>query len=520
MKTNSSIIIFIFMIITGCNRFTGPESGNYPDIQAIKGGYPHLAMWWPDTWEQPLDELKRYDWIGFGEWDHISAIEKLKTLNPDQKHFMDYSITETSWSEWQNNTAVMEKIPSEWFLTQHGTLLAQPLDANQSTVFVESVADGQGNALFQIDDNITCEYETMKVRGINVQDNTLVVERGFVREAASHARGARIAPHITFWPKTWVMNMSSLCPKVDIGDGNGPQNWIDFATRYFDVENKDLWDGFIVDRIEDEQSWLIPEWCRSIDPDCSNQEIIDGYITFDAAWNEGCVGFLEHLRTELSGKALISNTSGAYYELLNGAIYEGFPGNWTNDRPETYQEWAGRALGENGYINVSKSGYTPNYSLAETYEDEEMPDDDGSYDNPYDNPGFVPDYQKMRYGLTTALLGNGYFSYEISTAGHGSLGLMWFDEYDNAGKGRGYLGQPEESAYKVMDAGDGSVWRREFENGTIICNPTNAEVTVDLGATYWLIDGEQVPDINSGKSVKKITVGARDGRILLKESHY
>ena len=122
----------------------------------------------------------------------------------------------------------------------------------------------------------------------------------------------------------------------------------------------------------------------------------------------------------------------------------------------------------------------------------------------------------MRYGLTTALLGNGYFSYEIATAGHGGLGLMWFDEYDNAGKGRGFLGQPEENAYEIMDAGDGSVWRREFENGTVICNPTNTEVTVDLGATYWLIGGDQVPDINTGKSVNKITLGPRDGRILLK----
>jgi hypothetical protein len=56
-------------------------------------------------------------------------------------------------------------------------------------------------------------------------------------------------------------------------------------------------------------------------------------------------------------------------------------------------------------------------------------------------PGFVPNYRKMRFGLTTALLGDGYFSYEMNTNGHGALCLMWFDEYDNAGAGRGYLGQ-------------------------------------------------------------------------------
>lgn len=85
-------------------------------------------MWWPDSNEQPLDELKRYDWIGFGEWDKISAIEKLKSANPEQKHFMDYSIAETSWSQWENNISVMENIPSEWFLTQRGTLLEQMME--------------------------------------------------------------------------------------------------------------------------------------------------------------------------------------------------------------------------------------------------------------------------------------------------------------------------------------------------------------------------------------------------------
>ncbi len=479
-------------------------------------GYPKLAMWWPDTWEQPLSELERYDWIGFGQWDNLAIITKLKKTNPEQKHFMDYSITETSWDDWRENATVMKMIPSQWFLTQRGTLLKKSLDMNQTIVFVEAVADELGNPLFEIDDTITCENETMKVIAIDSNSNSLTVKRGFVRPAASHPIGARIAAHITFWPKTWVMNMSTLCPKVDIGDGNGEQNWIDFATRYFNVKNENLWDGYIVDRIENEQSWLIPEYCRSIDPDCSNKKNNDDYAAFNAAWYQGCADLLEYLRSEFSGKALISNTSGAYYQLLNGAIYESFPGNWTNE-PETYQDWAERCLGEYGYINVSQSGHVPNYTLVETYEDEDMPDDEGSYDNPYDNPGFIPNYRRMRYGLTTALLGNGYFSYEIGTAGHGSLGLMWFDEYDNAGNERGYLGQPLANAFEIMQAGDGYVWQRNYENGIVICNPSNAEVTVKLNNDYNLIKGKQVPEINTGKKVNQVRLKPRDGRILLRK---
>ena len=513
-------VLFVLLLTSSCSP-DNDDPNTYPEFPAIKDGYPLLAMWWPDTYEQPIDELKRYDWIGFGRWDNINTIENLKLVNPEQKHFIDYSITETSWEDWgsQSETIeIMEKIPSDWFLTQLGAYLTQPLDTDQTTVFVSAVLDSKGNVLFETGDEVTCEYETMKIMGINTQDMTLTVERGFVRKASAHSADVRIAPQITFWPKTWVMNLSTMCTKVDIGDGNGPQNWIEFAVRYFKVPHEELWDGYIVDRIEDEESWLIPRWCRSIDPDCSNKEVTDSYTAFDAAWNQGCAGFLEYLHTELSGKALISNTSGAYYQSLNGAIYESYPGNWVNDRPDSYEDWTERTIGEKGYLHVSKSGYTPHYTLAETYEDEEMPEEDGSYDNPYDKPGFVPDYQKMRYGLTTALLGDGYFSYEISTTGHGGLGLMWFDEYDNAGKGRGYLGQPVEEAHIIMDAGNGSVWRREYEYGTVICNPTDSQITVDLSGIYWSIAGNQVPDINTGKSLEKITIGPRDGRILLKEA--
>jgi hypothetical protein len=510
---NIFILITLVYSLSGCIKDNSTSVDNNPHNSL---GYPRLAMWWPDTWNQPLDDLKRYDWIGFGSWDNLVAVRTLKALNTDQKHFMDFSITETSWSWWQTDKRpIMEKIPAEWFLTQRGSFLADTLNMFQTQFAVETVIDNDGHPLFEINDNIACEFETMKVVGLDTQNNRLTVERGFVRSASTHLKGVRIAAHITFWPESWVMNMSSLCPEFDLNDGNGPQTWIEFACRYWEIANQEMWDGYIVDRIESEQSWLTGRWCRTIDPDFSNKKISDDYRAFNTAWHQGCIGFLEFLRSANPGKSLISNTSGAYYQMLNGAIYEGFPGNWDNSIPETYQEWSDRALGENGYINVSKSGYTPNYSLTETYEDEEMPEDELEYDNPFTHPDFIPNYQRMRYGLTTALLGDGYFSYEIGTNGHGSLGLMWFDEYDNAGKERGYLGVPAEDAQIIISAGDGYVWKRVFERGLVLCNPTNTSVTINLGKKYHLIIGHQEPEINSGEFVDIVTIKSRDGRILV-----
>ena len=75
----------------------------------------------------------------------------------------------------------MQKIPSEWFLTQCRTLLTKPLDRTKTTVFVEAALDNNEKTLFEIGDIITCDFESMKVTGIDEQNNILTVERGFGR---------------------------------------------------------------------------------------------------------------------------------------------------------------------------------------------------------------------------------------------------------------------------------------------------------------------------------------------------
>ena len=188
------------------------------------------------------------------------------------------------------------------------------------------------------------------------------------------------------------------------------------------------------------ESWLIGNsTARTIDPDQSNTLLTD-YGAFDAAWNAGLRRYEEALRAAIGpDKIIFVNWGMPNYDLLNGNNFEGFPMSngtaygtpwrttvWGPDDGGSYTEWITQAL-------------QPNLTMIETYEDDGGPDPtgDGSYDNPCDDPGFVPDYRKMRFGLATALLHDGFFSYEINTNGHGSLCLLWFDEYDAAGAGRG-----------------------------------------------------------------------------------
>ena len=60
------------------------------------------------------------------------------------------------------------------------------------------------------------------------------------------------------------------------------------------------------------------------------------------------------------------------------------------------------------------------------------------------------------------------------------------------------------------------VWRRDFTGGVSLVNPTDAPVTVSLGATYRKIKGTQDPLVNDGSLVTKVTLPPKDGLVVLR----
>jgi hypothetical protein len=68
----------------------------------------------------------------------------------------------------------------------------------------------------------------------------------------------------------------------------------------------------------------------------------------------------------------------------------------------------------------------------------------------------------------------------------------------------------------VHDYGnDGKVFRRNFDNGIVICNPSERVATVTLGDEYRLISGAQEPVVNTGDWVDTVVIAPKDGRILV-----
>lgn len=120
--------------------------------------------------------------------------------------------------------------------------------------------------------------------------------------------------------------------------------------------------------------------------------------------------------------------------------------------------------------------------------------------------GRVDDFQRMRYGLTSCLLDDGYFSYTDEKVGYGSV--PWFDEYDVD------LGKPVDQP--PVQPWQNGLYRRRFEHGLALVNPGLLPKTVTIEASYQRIKGNQVLDVNDGAAVTTITLRGKDGIILLK----
>ena len=140
---------------------------------------------------------------------------------------------------------------------------------------------------------------------------------------------------------------------------------------------------------------------------------------------------------------------------------------------------------------------------------------------------YSPAFQGMRYGITASLMNNGYYfadagAYDEETTAN----RRWFDEYDNAGAGAGYLGQPVASAAgnPQTAAWSNGVWMRQFSKGVVLWNPKGSGVkTVNVanlvspaGRTGLKhLKGTQDPTVNNGAAATSVTLQDRDGVILL-----
>ena len=631
---------------------------------AAAASYPRLMAWWPDVHSIPAAEIARYDAVILYDWAAPQA-KTIKAADPSTDIFLSTSASElTMYTEvnpeaWKN--AKLAAASARWSVTQPGSTLTSAITATATTIGV-AVAD---STRFRVGDVLVIDEEFLEVQAVNAgTPGSLVVRRNAVvagtrHAAAAHAAGARVAAVVREFPNTVLMDLTDNCPLVDVG--NGPENFNMYLARVSAASISDpVWDGIYFDMIESNKSWVLDAgFARAFDLTRSNV-VPANADAFNAAWAIGVRKLEERVRALVGDRPVLTNGADANWDLINGTCVERFP-----EQTTTPAQWRSRVFGTQvPYAGANYfaglSGLKPNYSNIITYDQDDP-------NAALSAATWKPDYRKMRFGLTTALLGDGLYAYDLGTWNRGDVPqLQWFDEYDNAGAGEGYLGAPLDDAQRVSTTvasadllnGDGAfststqlaawtlnsaeagyagtksldagaarvnvtsalgeawkltflhpvqvtagtpytltfrmkadrpsdvqifaqissspytiplnyewveadtewrtytitatssstlspslrfalgsatgtvwiddvkltagatseVWRRDFENGVALVNASESAVTVDLGGTFRKIDGTQDRTVNDGSAISSVTLPAKDGIVLLRET--
>jgi len=285
---------------------------------------------------------------------------------------------------------------------------------------------------------------------------------------------------VNWWPGNPIFNVTSQCPSV------AGQKYYDFLPWFVknEILSTGLWDGVFYDNV-----WEGIDFMSNFDIDLDQNGQPEDKTVLSASWKDGMTALLNNSRIIFGDDVLVVGNGGeGYYKYVNGTLYEHFP----------YKGWSSTM---NKYRFITENGMLPAVGILNTN---------------VNNLGTQDDYKKMRYGLASALMGDGFYSFDNGDLSHQET--WWYDEYDQ------YLGRPLGQAYNLRTGQTArnnftdNVWRRDFENGTAIVNATSVDFHVDLRVEYEKIHGSQDLFVNDGSFVSEVNLPAYDGIILLKSA--
>jgi len=265
---------------------------------------------------------------------------------------------------------------------------------------------------------------------------------------------------LSIWPGTSALNLNS--------------GWAEYLANYAanDIYSTGYWDGIFFDEVND--------WPPS------------GASVLGAEWQNGYVNLFSKARSRLGTEAVIisnGSSNSLYSSYVNGRMFESFPTPW-----EAGGDWDSVTQ---KYLDLENQvSYDPVFVInANT-----------------DNTGAQADYQAVRFGITSTLLGGGYFGFDYGTQSHAQT---WeYDEYD------AYLGTPKGDPEDLLNSENSkiteSVWARDFENGKVVVNSTSSSQTIRLDGEYEKLHGTQDSYTNNGAIVSRLTLASEDGIILLR----
>lgn len=216
--------------------------------------------------------------------------------------------------------------------------------------------------------------------------------------------------HISIWSATEMMDVTS--------------EWKKYLPQFVSdkIISSGLWDGVFFDGVWENISWL-----NNGDIDLDNNRVADDLGQADWEWKNNVINLLENMRSLVDENTLILANSHNYFaKYLDGGMFENFL-DW--------KSWTHEIL---------------------SYQDIFLNDNIAVLNSNTSDTGKKDDYQKMRFGLTSALLFDGYYSFDFGPNQHGQI--WWYDEYNID------LGNPLGEPHKINGASD-TVFLDTFENG-------------------------------------------------------
>ncbi|MFH1312729.1 MAG: putative glycoside hydrolase [Candidatus Eisenbacteria bacterium] len=252
----------------------------------------------------------------------------------------------------------------------------------------------------------------------------------------------------------YFVNFSPACPL----DGSG-QTIAEWLAHYIaqNIISTGLWDGIFIDGPYENPIWINNSDHFFADPpaaiDADRDGIADHPDSVHAWWRGMLESFLVTLKGDIGDSyVLVGNGGNTMSQYLHGGTLEAFP--------YMLNGWDNSMYGPYGFDTMSRDWLQDpiNATLMLCYYRND--------DNTQCAPKRTISYERfLRYTLTSALLSDGYYY-----MGDPHKTLWWEDLYDLD------LGDPTGDAYpdSIWNSVYGyycPVWKREFENATIICNP-------------------------------------------------
>jgi hypothetical protein len=283
------------------------------------------------------------------------------------------------------------------------------------------------------------------------------------------------------WTKSynaWDINITDAMPPDK--DGLRYPQWLARRNNELFFKNIPEFDFWFLDNSLHQPPVKSADWQRKgVNLPSSNEAVAKAYRL-------GHVTYWETIRSLQPDTLLVGNSdnlsSAEYTQRLNGGFLEAMIGKlWS---VESWQGW--EAALKRYYIFMENTA-APKLVGFNVW-------------------GRLNDFQRMRYGLATCLLNDGYFSYTDESKGY--TNVTWFDEFEVN------LGSPLDSP--PNQPWQSGVYRREFTNGLVLVNPTKSSRTIRLEPGFMRINGKQAPLINNGKPAETVTLGSKDGLVLVR----